>query len=230
LQVAEGKEDVSSAIQKVVTPSPLTKGAVELAGDRELSSGHQIYDPHAPWDVMYQQIGRYLLHDFGQIGRGAEASGLAGKSTSEQKHKFWWQQAGISFDKTRAEKVAGDIAASKFGTEAESPEDQKNRVERREILDQLRQGNRKPLDEAQAKHELTHRQVLSLQHRAKLDPLEDTIYNFTIEQTKRVLEAAKADKDEGEIKLLERVLAQKRMRARAYSWQSQGQPEAVGVQ
>jgi galactokinase len=125
----------------------------------------------------------------------------------------------VQFGKTRAEKVAADIAAGKAGSAAEEPEDERNRVQRREILDQLRQGNRQPLEEAKAKHELSHRQILNLERRAKLDPLEDRMYNFSVKETERVLEAAKADKDEHEIKLVERILAQKKARAR-YSWQS----------
>jgi hypothetical protein len=139
--------------------------------------------------------------------------------TTQQKRRFWQSQAGVTFTKTRAEKVAGDIAASKVGTEAEDPADHENRVQRREILDQLRQHNLKPLHDAQAKHELTHKQVLNLERRAKLDPLEDTVYNFTIAETKKVLEAAHADKDAHEIKLLEKIIAQKKLRAR-YSWQT----------
>jgi N12 class adenine-specific DNA methylase/broad specificity phosphatase PhoE len=212
-QVAEGKQDVSSALQKVVTPSPLTKGAVELGFNRELFSGHQIYDPHAGWNTELQQLGHYVLGDLGQYGQHEHAE------TTAQKNKYWWQQAQVQFGKSRAEKVAGDIAAGKVGTEAEDPADHKNRVERREILDQMRQKNLKPLEDAEHKHELTHKQVLNLQRRAKLDPLEDTVYNFTIPEVQRVLAAAREDKDAHEIKLLEKILAQKKLRAR-YSWQS----------
>ena len=212
-QVAEHKQDVSSAMQKVVTPSPLTKGAAELGLNREFFTGHQIYDPHADWHTQGQQIGHYLLGDFGQYGQYHRAE------TTQQKKKFWWQQAGVQFGKTRAEKVAADIAASKVGTEAEDPQDHQNRVERREILDQLRQGNRQPLKDAEAKHQLTHRQILSLEHRAKLDPLEDAVHNFSIAETERVLAAARKDGDEREIKLLQHVLTAKKARAR-YSWQS----------
>jgi len=216
-QVAEGKQDVSSAIQKVVTPSPITKGAAELVFNREFFSGHQIYDPHADWDTEFQQVGHYLAGDFGQYGQYERVE------TSAQKKKFFWQQAGVQFGKTRAEKVAGDIAAAKVGTEAEAPEDHKNRVERREILDQLRQGNRQPLKDAEATHGLTHRQILNLEHRAKLDPLEDLVHNFTIAETEKVLDAARKDKDEREIKLLQHILTAKKARAR-YGWQSPVQP------
>jgi hypothetical protein len=218
-QVAEGKQDVSSAAQKVLTPSPLSKGAAELAFNRDFFSGHQIYDPHADWQTERDEIGRYLLGDFGVPGQ------IWKSETSEQKKRFGWQQAGVQFTKTRAEKIAGDIAASKAGTEAESPEDHANRVQRREILDQMRQGNYKAFEEARNKHELTHRQVLSLEHRARLQPLEDTVANFTVEETERVLKAARADKDEKEITLLETILRKKIARANAggarYSWQKE---------
>jgi hypothetical protein len=223
-QVAEHKQDVSSAVQKVVTPSPLTKGAAEIAFNRDFFSGHQIYDPHADWHTEYQQLGHYLLGDFGQYGQYKRAE------TTEQKNRFWWQQAQVQFGKSRAEKVAGDLAASKVGTEAEDPADHENRVQRREILDQMRQHNLKPLHEAEAKHEITHKQVLNLERRAKLEPLEDTVHNFTIAETEKVLAAARADKDAHEIKLLEKILAQKKVRAR-YSWQSPApQPSEMSAQ
>jgi hypothetical protein len=209
-QVAERKQSASSAMQKVVTPSPITKGVAELAFNKDFFTGHDIYDPHADWRTQTQEIGRYLLGDFGQYGQYERAA------TTEQKHRFLWQQAQVQFGKTRAEKVAGDIAAAKVGTEAESPEDQKNRVQRREILEQLRKGNREPFEKAREAHELTHRQVLDLERRAKLSPLEDTVHNFTIPETQKVLDAARADKDQKEIDTLSRVLRQKRTRARAF--------------
>ena len=130
------------------SPSPITKGAAELGFNRDFFTGHQIYDPHSDWQTQTDQIGHYLLGDFGVYGQYKKAE------TSAQKKRFFWQQGGIQFGKTRAEKTAADIAIKKVGTQAESPEDHENRVERREILDQLRQGNRKPLEEAEAKHEL----------------------------------------------------------------------------
>ena len=215
--VAEHKQSPGVAAQKVVTPSPITKAAAELAFNREFFSGHEIYDPNANWHTQTDEIGRYLLGEFGQYGQYQRAA------TTEQKHKFMWRQAGVEFAKSRAEKVASDIAASKVGTEPETTEDQRNRAQRREILDQMRQGNYKPFNEARDKRELTHKQILSLEHRAKLSPLEDMVHNFTLSETQRVLDAAKVDKDQKEIELLEKILRQKR--ARAHAWQT---PVAVG--
>ena len=209
VQVAQGKQSASSAAQKVVTPSPLTKGAVELGFNRELYSGREIYDPTADWQTQTQQIGRYLLGDFGQYGQYERAA------TSEQKNRFWWQQAQVQFGKSRAEKVASDIAMS-APRKVETPEDEKNRVQRREILEQLRKGNKEPFEKARAAHELTHRQVLEVERRAKLTPLEDTVYGFSIPEVQKVLDAARADKDQKEIETLSRILRQKRARARAY--------------
>ena len=98
----------------------------------------------------------------------------------------------------------------------ETPEDEKNRVQRREILEQLRKGNKEPFEKARAAHELTHRQVLEVERRAKLTPLEDTVYGFSIPEVQKVLDAARADKDQKEIETLSRILRQKRARARAY--------------
>jgi broad specificity phosphatase PhoE len=213
IDVAEHKQSASQALTRVATPAPVLKSAAELATNREFFSGHQIYDPHADWWTEGRQLRKYLESQIGQIGQFEQAE------TSEQKRKFWWSQGGVTFAKTRAEKTAADIAASKVGTEAELPEDHENRVQRREILDQLRKGNAKPFEDAREKHQLTHRQILDIEHRARLQPLEDTVHGFSVAEVQRVLDAAKADKNQKEIDLLEKILRQKR--ARTHSWQSQ---------
>ena len=210
IDVAQHKQSASTAIQRVVTPAPQTKSAAELLMNREFYSGRQIYDPHSDWKTEGEQIGRYLLQQLGAFGQASRAE------TSEQKHRFALQQIGISMAKTRAEKVASDIAMAKVGTEAENPEDHKNRVQRREILDQLRKGNHEPFEEARANHELSHRQVLELERRAKLTPLEDTVHGFSIPEVQKVLDAAKADKNQEEVETLNKVIRQKRMRAKNY--------------
>lgn len=210
-QVEQGKMSAGAAAQKVFTPSPISKATAELLSDRELFSGRQIYDPHANWNVQGEQVGRYLMSGIGgQYGQYSRAE------TSDQKHRFWWQQAGVQFGKTRAEKIAQDIAIGKTGTAAEDPADQANRVRRREILDQMREGNNKPFEQAREKRELTHRQVLDLERRAKLSPLEDTIHGFSIPEVEKVLEAAKKDNDPKEIEQIQKVLRQKRVRAREH--------------
>lgn len=208
-QTLEHKESVGSAIQKVITPSPITKSAVEIGYNRDLYSGRQIYDPTADWKTEVGQLGRFLLGDFGQYGQYEKAN------TTEKKNHFWWQQAGVQFGHSRAEKLALDIQSSRPGP-PESPEDEKNRVRRREILDQMRTGNLKPFEEAREKRELTHRQVLDLERRARMSPLEDMVYRFSIPETEKVLAAAKADNDPKEISALQHILRQKRVRAREH--------------
>jgi broad specificity phosphatase PhoE len=219
IDVAEHKQSASQALTRVATPAPVLKSAAELATNREFFSGHQIYDPHADWWTEGRQLRKYLESQVGQIGQFEQAE------TSEQKRKFWWSQGGVTFAKTRAEKIAGDIAASKVGTEAELPEDHENRVQRREILDQLRKGNAKPLEEAERQHTISAKQAKSLKSRSQLQPLEDVVYNFTVEEMERVLKAARADKNEKEISLLENILHKKVNRANSagahYSWQKE---------
>lgn len=212
-QVGEHKTSVSQAAQRVVTPAPQTKAAGELLTNTEFYSGRHIYDQHAPFPVQAQEIGRYLLGEMGQVGQYEKAQ------TEEQKRKFAWQQVGVTFAKTRAEKTAADIAAEKTGTAAETPEDEKTRILRRNILEELRKGNRKPLEQAEQKHEITRKQVHNLESRSHLEPLEDTVHGFSIEEVKKVLDAAKADKNAHEVQLLEKILHQKQRRA-GFSWQA----------
>ena len=55
--------------------------------------------------------------------------------------------------------------------------------------------------------------------RARRGPLEDAVHNFSIAETQRVLDAAKADKNEHDVRLLEKVVHAKRERAK-FSWQT----------
>jgi len=199
--VAKKEQSISTAAQRVVTPAPQTKSAAELLMNREFYSGHEIYDPHAHFATQAQQVGRYLLNQLGQLGQWEKAE------TKEQKRRFWQGQAGASFRKSAAEKLATDIASSKVGTEPEDPQDHENRVLRRDILDDLRKGNSKSLDDALAKGEITRKQVQSLEHRARLTPLQDTVHGFTYKEIWRVYQVASP----GEKKELEPLVNQKRM-------------------
>jgi ParB-like chromosome segregation protein Spo0J/2'-5' RNA ligase len=198
---AHRQQSVSTTAQRIVTPAPQTKAAAELLMDREFYSGRHIYDPHADWKTQAQEVGRYIIGEMGQIGQVEKAQ------TTEQKRKLAWQQVGVSFRKTRAGKIAADIAAEKSGKQAEDPEDEKNRVLRREILEQLRKGNQKPLEDAKSAGEITHKQIKSLEHRAHLTPLQDTVHGFTYSEARRVYEAADAD----EKKELDPIMRQKRV-------------------
>lgn len=184
IRAARREDSVSTAAQHVVTPAPQTKAAAELLMNREFYAGHQIYDPHAAYQVQAEQIGRYLLGEMGQVGQLEKAH------TTEQKRHFAYGQAGITFRKTAAEKLASDIAMSKVGTEAEDPEDQSNRVLRREILDELRKGNEKPLRDAESNHQISRKQTKNLEHRARMTPLQDTVHGFSYKEIKRVYDVA----------------------------------------
>ena len=54
------------------------------------------------------------------------------------------------------------------------------------------------------------------------------MHDFSVKEAEEVLDAARADKNEKEIKLVEKLLREKKYRARAYGWQTPAaQPEAV---
>jgi len=204
-QVAEGKMTPNAALQKVVTPSPLTKGAAELALNREFFSGHAIYDPHADWGTEREQIVRYLMGEFGQYGQYERAG------TAEQKQHLMWQQAQVQFTKTAAEKLAGDIAAAKVGTEAESPEDQANRTERRNALEELRKGDSQPLSKALNAGTINRKQAMEIRKRARYTELQDRVHGFSFADLLRVYAVA----DEDEKKELAPIVREKRFRSPA---------------
>jgi len=206
-QAAQGKQSPSQVAERVVTPAPQTKAAAELLFNRQFFSGQQIYDYHAAWKSEVAEIGRYLLGQLGQLGQASHA-----QETSEGARRYKLEQVGIQIAKTKAEKVAQDIATGKVGSEVEDADDRKNRVERREILDQLRKGNRKPLEDARSKGDITAKQEHTLEERARRTPLEDTVHGFSYAEVWKVYQAAKSEKNQDEMKQLEPILRKKRGR------------------
>jgi hypothetical protein len=204
-QARKGSKSVTEAAQTSVTPAPQTKAIAEMASNREFYSGRQIYNPHDDWQTQAHQLFRYLESQAGQIGQAQKAS-----ESESGKRKFAWQQVGVQFKPTRAEKVARDIAHSKMGTEAPEPGESEMYGQRHDVLDALRQGDSGPLTKAEDKGDLSPAQAKRLRHRARLTPLEDTVYNFTYAETMKVLDAAKKDGNQEEIEDLEKALARKR--------------------
>ena len=213
-QAATHQKSVGDVVQGVATPAIHTKTAAELITNRDFYSGKNIYDPTADWHTQGQQVGRYLMQAVSPIGQASRMI----EGGEEGRKRFGWGLFGVSFPKSRAAKLAATIAMQKTGTKAQTPESRADYVERHDILDELRKGNRRPLEEAKRNHDIDHKQAHNIERRAKLDPLEDTVYNFSIAEVEKVLTAAKADDNEHDIKILEKVLREKRARA-GYSWQ-----------
>lgn len=222
-QAATHQKSAGDVVQSVATPAIQTKAAAELVANREFYTGRNIYDPLADWETQGQQVGRYLMNQISPIGQAARME----EGGAEARKRFAWSLVGVSFPKTRAERIASQIALHKIGTKAEDPAAREDYVERHDILDELRKGNHRPLEKAQQNHELTHRQVENIKHRAHLTPLEDTVNGFSIAEVEQVLAAAKAAKNENQIHELETVLRKKRVRARTYGWQKAQPSEAI---
>ena len=147
------------------------------------------------------------MESISPVGQGSRAI----EGGAEGRKKFLWGMVGVSFPKSRAEHLAQRIAMSSAGTKAQTPEQREDYVERRDILEELRKGNSKPLELAREKHELTPKQIHLIERRAKLTPLEDTVHGFTYSDLMRVYKVATDD----EKKQLDRIMHQKRSRMMA---------------
>jgi broad specificity phosphatase PhoE len=202
------QKSAGDVIQSVATPAVQTKVTAELIANRDFFTGKNIYDPTADWYTQGQQVGRRLAESVSPIG---QASRMV-EGGAEARKRFGWGLVGVSFPKTRAEHLAAQIAMQKTGTKAPSEEDREDYVERRDLLDELRKGNRRPLMEAERKHEITPQQAHTIARRARRDPLVDTVYNFSIPEVRKVLEAAKADDNQQQVELLLKVIREKRLR------------------
>jgi hypothetical protein len=212
--VAKHRTSASQAAEGVVTPAPVLKTGAELGMNREFYTGRQIYDPSLPWGEQGKQIGHYLVDQLGQVGQLEHAR----EGTSETERRFWESQLGASFRRSDAEQLAMQIVMSKVGTEAQTDEDRANHVLRREILDQLRKGNRTPLQEAQSNREITPKQAHDLERRARLTPLQDMVHSFSYEELKRVFDRATPE----EKKELQLSMTRKEAGKRLAYWQKNG--------
>jgi hypothetical protein len=207
-QAATHQKSVGDVVQSVATPAIQTKSAAELIANRDFFTGKNIYDSTADWETQGQQVGRFLAQTVSPIGQASRVA----EGGAEARKRFGWGLVGVSFPKTRAERLAAQIAMGKTGTKAQSPEDREDYVERRDILEELRKGNRRPLMDAERTHAITPQQAATIKRRALRDPLADTVYNFSVPEVKKVLEAAKEDGNEKQVEILQRVIREKRLR------------------
>ena len=203
-QAATKQKSVGDVVQSVATPAVQTKSAAELIANRDFFTGRNIYDPAADWETQGRQVFRFLMQSVSPIGQGSRAI----EGGEQARKRFVWGLVGVSFPKTRAERLAQEIAMQKVGTKAETPASREDYVERRDILDELRKGNRKPLQLAREKHEITARQAHTIERRAKMTPLQDTVHGFSYSEIMRVYRVA----DQAEKKVLDRTLREKRAR------------------
>lgn len=206
-QAATHQKSVGDVVQSVATPAVQTKAVAELIANRDFFTGKNIYDPTSDWYTQGQQVGRRLVESISPIGQASRVV----EGGAEARKRFGWGLVGVSFPKTRAERLASQIAMGKTGTKAQSPEDREDYIERRDILDELRKGNRRPLMEAERTHAITPQQAHTIERRARRDPLADTVYNFSMGEVKKVLEAAKADDNKQQVELLQKVIREKRL-------------------
>jgi 2,3-bisphosphoglycerate-dependent phosphoglycerate mutase len=205
-QAATKQKSVGDVIQATATPAVGTKTAVEVLANRDLYTGRNIYDPTADAETQVQQVGRKLAEAVSPIGQGSRMM----EGGREGRKRFAWSLAGVSFPKSRSERMAQQIALRKSGTQAQTLAERDISAEHRTILDELRKGNDKPLEKALDKRELTAAQASELRMRARRSSLEDTVHGFSYAEVWKVYQAAKADNDQAAMEQLERVLGEKR--------------------
>jgi 2'-5' RNA ligase len=198
-QVARGEMSVGQFASSVLTPNILTRALIEGILNFDFGRRRAIYDPHASWSTIGRQFREYLIDQAGQVGQGYRAA-----QSDTAKHRFWWGQAGVSFPKSRAEKIAGDIRQGKMGTAAADPDQMAEWVDRRDILDALRKGDSGPLSAARTKGEFTAKQAEVLRKRARLTPLQDAVHGFDEKELGKVNDVA-TPKERAELERITRM-------------------------
>lgn len=187
--LATHQKSASEVAQSIATPAVGTKTAAELLANRDFYSGRQIYDPHATWQDEAEQVGRKLTEAVSPVGQAVRSYEDAG-----QRKRALWGMVGISFPKTRAEKMEEDKREGYY--------------ERKHALDALRKGDSKPLDGALQSGKISREQAHRIEQRARLTPLQDSVHQFSYSEIMQVYNVA----DEKEKQEIEPIIRQKRSR------------------
>jgi len=132
----KGERTAPQVLQSVVTPQVATKAGLELALNREIDTGRQIYDIHAPAGTIARQVGRKVV--------GAVAPLEAGARVAEgrvEPQEYAASLFGVRKARHGAEKIAADIAASHVPTKAADYEKAQRTREMHQAIDAMREGD-----------------------------------------------------------------------------------------
>lgn len=200
----KGEKSPTEVLESVVTPAVQTKDAVELAVNRDLRTGRKIYDPHSKaltlaWQLLHKAAGSVApLGNIEQAGEGQ------GKRTA-------LGFLGIGFRKHGAEKISRDIAYSKMGTQAPTPESEAKAAGMRTLRDAADNGDIGPAKEALKNHEITNQQFQQLVRTSQGKDLVDLTRDMSYEEFMKVYDVATPE----EKQLLDRELKSKQSKAKA---------------
>jgi len=107
MDVARGKKTPEALVQSVLTPSPVTQGAMELAFNRNLRTGLPVYERHPSMDTL-KDLGSFAAQKISPIEEAGRVFG--GKKSGQE---FALGLAGITRTRT-------DSAMSRFGRMADN--------------------------------------------------------------------------------------------------------------
>jgi hypothetical protein len=183
--VAHHQKTPVDALTSVVTPNPVTQAGVEIAFNRNLRTGREIYDPSAHLGDEASQLGNFLLDSVPNVGEIHQDYG-----NTERLKKFAWRQAQVSFPATAAEKMAAEIAGARAPTKAWTSRERDSYYARQKALDALRKGDPSVLQEEERERKITQEQAKTLRHEAHLTPLQQKVHNFSYSELKQVYDVA----------------------------------------
>jgi len=190
-KLIEHEKTPFEVLESVATPAVHTKTAIETATNRDWWTGRNIYDPHADWETIGQQIGRHLAEAISPV---QQATRIAEGPEGSLK-RFAWGMAGVRFPRSAAEQEALQISSSKAGTAAWTPQERKEYYARQRAIEGLRKGDSGPLDKALKEGTIRPDQTFAIRRRARMTWLQDKVHGFTWPEIERVYEKAKAEKD-----------------------------------
>jgi hypothetical protein len=187
IQVAQGEKTPWDAAQSVVMPGVAGKLALEMAMNRDLRTGKQIYSwPVTDAKTFAEQSWERLA---GSFGPAAAVQGAHNFGTAKQ----LWGMAGVSFPQHGGERIATEIAQAKAGSEALTPDARRRMKAHFAALDALRAGDGKTAIDEMNKAGLNAKQQYALRREADADPLLVRVKNFTVDELKTVYQYSTPD-------------------------------------
>ena len=190
-QLAKGNRTPTEVLESVVTPAAHTKAAVELALNRNLYTGRQIYDTNAPVGDIGKQVGRYAAQAVSPIQQASRVAG--GRQTIPQ---FAAGLAGIHTKvKTPAEKLASTLAMDRLPLGPGSEDQRQANELARNYEQKIRDGEMRTqeLGKAVNRGDLTEEQAVRVFRNSQTPPLVLDFKRLPIDDTLKVWNKASTD-------------------------------------
>jgi GGDEF domain-containing protein len=203
-KLIEGEETPVEFAESVVTPAVGTKAAVELAFNRDLRTGHNLYDPHAPAKELGRQAGEYAASQVGPLNQMQRV-----QQGSMDLRKMLYQMVGVGFPLHGPERRAIEINAAKLSALPQKSAERRHGILRSRALHDAWDGDFRALNKLDASDEFTEKEKRAIWKESMESPLLAQTHSMGYDEVLSVYHAHGATPEEKELlrEVLDRKLA-----------------------